>query len=142
MKKQEEGICPVCGCGIEYEALIPDGESIYYPWECPHCHSKGKEVYNLNFVGHEDIQNLFSQYDYICYTMKNELGKVKRKASEHDVFAWFHCGDTASRISTDMCSVVLSHEDAKNMTEEAIKNHLKSFHFANEYAIDDIMKKN
>lgn len=85
--------------------------------------------------------NPFNPGDYICYTMKNELGKVKRLANDNDVFAWFHCGDTASRISNDLFSLVLSHREAQKMSEEAIMKYLKSYGFSNDYAIADIVRK-
>lgn len=78
--------------------------------------------------------------DYICYEIKNELGKVKRPAGSEDVFAWFHTGDTASRISKDMFRVVLSHEVAEKMSKDELVRFFRQFEFTNSYAIEGIIR--
>ena len=53
----EEGKCPKCGnYNLEYEALKIKGNSVYYPWTCPDCHSSGKEWYDLEFSEQELIE--------------------------------------------------------------------------------------
>lgn len=62
--KSEEGICPCCGSDdLDYDSIEAEGNSVYYPWLCNNCGYSGKEVYNLDFVGHEDI---FRFYQYLC----------------------------------------------------------------------------
>ena len=53
----EEGKCPKCGnYNLDYEALEVYGQSVYYPWTCPDCHSSGKEWYDLEFSEQELIE--------------------------------------------------------------------------------------
>lgn len=47
---EEEGICPECGAEINYEESYPEGESLYYEYECPSCNGTGKEWYDLEFI--------------------------------------------------------------------------------------------
>lgn len=55
--KQEQGRCPICGSDmLDYDSIEVEGESVMYPWSCENCGAEGKEVYELNFVGHEDVQ--------------------------------------------------------------------------------------
>lgn len=52
----EQGICPVCNeYLVDYTERYEDGETCFYKWTCSHCGAKGKEVYNMVFVGHEEI---------------------------------------------------------------------------------------
>ena len=40
----EEGKCPKCGgYNLDYDAMEPYGQSIYYPWTCEDCGATGKE---------------------------------------------------------------------------------------------------
>lgn len=51
-KKQEEGICPVCGEELEYGTGSADGSTYGYDWECKHCGAQGVEVYDMTFTEH------------------------------------------------------------------------------------------
>lgn len=79
--------------------------------------------------------------DYIVYTYKNELGKIKRLAEGNRVFAWFHTGDTASGIDTFHFTLILSDTVAKAMPEEELLAYLKGHGFSNAYAIEAIVDK-
>ena len=79
--------------------------------------------------------------DYICYKLKNELGKIKRVQDDNLVFAWFHTGDTAARISKDMFDVVLTNTSAKCVSQETLIQILREKGFSNDYAIEEIVKK-
>lgn len=79
--------------------------------------------------------------DYICYTLKNEIGKIKRVADDNRVFAWFHTGDTASGIDTDHFTFVLEDMAAKAMPEDELIDYLKECEFSNAYAIEGIIEK-
>ena len=84
--------------------------------------------------------NKYHSGDYIRYEMKNELGKVKRIAGENDVFAWFHTGDTAARISSNLFTVILSCEKAEKMSKEELVSYLNRYDFSNAYAIEGIIE--
>ncbi len=79
--------------------------------------------------------------DYICYTNKKELGKVKRIAGSVSVFAWFHTGDTASCISSNNFTLVLTDKLAKEMGEKKVVEYLRLENFSNDYAIEEIVRK-
>lgn len=52
-KKQEQGYCPVCGKELEnYGTIVPESNSIGYPWQCKKCGSQGTEWYNIEFSEH------------------------------------------------------------------------------------------
>lgn len=54
---QKQGECLICGSSIlNYDSFELEGESVMYPWTCEDCGSKGKEVYELSFVGHEEVE--------------------------------------------------------------------------------------
>ena len=54
--KNEMATCPVCG-GDSLDYLDDDnyGDAVVYYWECADCHATGQEVYELRFVGHEEV---------------------------------------------------------------------------------------
>ena len=57
----KEGVCPVCGCEIEYNynEVESDGKGSggTTPWFCPYCGATGKEGYDDVFDGHHyDVQ--------------------------------------------------------------------------------------
>ena len=44
------GRCPQCGSeDIDYGAIVPEGEMIYYPATCMDCKVEFKEWYNVNY---------------------------------------------------------------------------------------------
>ena len=44
------GKCPQCGSeDIDYGAIVPEGEMIYYPATCMDCKVEFKEWYNVNY---------------------------------------------------------------------------------------------
>ena len=50
-----QGICPQCGSdNLQYAAIEPEGEGIYYPYTCQNCDFSGEEYYDLSFAGHKD----------------------------------------------------------------------------------------
>jgi len=53
----EQGHCPVCNSNdLSYETICDTGhDSACYPFECNICGFQGKEWYNLNFAGYEDM---------------------------------------------------------------------------------------
>ena len=51
----KQGNCPKCNNeNLDYEASVPEGESIYYPFKCKTCGFVGKEYYSLSFMGFYD----------------------------------------------------------------------------------------
>lgn len=54
----QEGICPLCGAGIEYAGendIDDDGGT--FPWTCPDCGAHGREGYSRRFSGHWDVDD-------------------------------------------------------------------------------------
>ena len=50
IEKECEGKCVKCGSDIEYyEAMVPEDECVYYPYECRKCGSMGEEHYTLTY---------------------------------------------------------------------------------------------
>lgn len=55
MKKlfNEAGKCPFCGSDdLDYGAMEPEDDMIYYPWTCKDCGKHGEEWYTMTFEGH------------------------------------------------------------------------------------------
>lgn len=53
----ELGKCPYCGSEeLDYGAMEPADEMIYYPWTCSHCGKQGEEWYSMKFIGH-NVEN-------------------------------------------------------------------------------------
>ena len=53
MKDSMCGECPTCGSiDIDYDALVPDGGSIYYPATCEECGQRFFEYHELEFDAH------------------------------------------------------------------------------------------
>ena len=53
----EAGQCPSCGGSeLEYDGGEVDGGAYIYKWECADCHTTGREVYNMTFVEHMNLQ--------------------------------------------------------------------------------------
>lgn len=54
----KKGICPVCySDNIEYGDLnIADDDTVFYSCECNECHSIWDEVYTLQYVDIENIE--------------------------------------------------------------------------------------
>ena len=45
-----QGECPNCGSvNLDYVAIVPQDEWIYYPFTCNDCGCEGKECYSLTF---------------------------------------------------------------------------------------------
>lgn len=55
-KIYEPGICAHCGSDriIYSDPIIED--YLIYPYECEECHSKGKEIYELDFIHNREIE--------------------------------------------------------------------------------------
>ena len=48
-----QGICPCCGSeNLTYGKVVDDDCGVAYPWQCDDCGAKGKETYEIDFVGH------------------------------------------------------------------------------------------
>lgn len=58
-KSNKSGICPICNTeNITYSSPeFCDGETIYYPYICENCKTKGEEYYKIKieFIGHNVI---------------------------------------------------------------------------------------
>lgn len=51
----KQGKCPKCNKDdLDYGSLEIEDDSIYYPYTCNDCGLKGREWYNLYFIGHWD----------------------------------------------------------------------------------------
>ena len=51
------GICPNCGSDdLEYGAIEPEGEGIFYPYTCQGCGFDGDEYYDVSFTGHKNCK--------------------------------------------------------------------------------------
>lgn len=49
-------VCPFCNTGmLDYDSFKMDGEMGYYEWHCTNCGHDGEEWYQLEFVGHNVI---------------------------------------------------------------------------------------
>lgn len=52
-----EGICPLCGASVEYEANEQMDDGGVHFWSCPECGATGKEGYDGVFDGkHYDVE--------------------------------------------------------------------------------------
>lgn len=50
VSKKCMGLCPNCNSGnLDYGPIEPNGESIFYPFTCEDCGTKGKEYYSLEY---------------------------------------------------------------------------------------------
>ena len=56
-KSNKSGICPICNSEyITYDKPeCADIETIYYPYVCENCKTKGEEYYKIEFIGHNII---------------------------------------------------------------------------------------
>lgn len=54
---EEDGICPICGCELEYGEDIPDGDGGLQAWTCSGCRTTGKEGYHRLFDKHYDVRD-------------------------------------------------------------------------------------
>lgn len=62
-------MCPFCGqCGLTYSDHFFYNDNIIFPWECE-CGAKGREVYYLDFLHHE---NCVKDGKFIAYTNEEE----------------------------------------------------------------------
>lgn len=53
---EESGICPLCGCELEYGEDIPMDNGGVYEWTCPGCGATGREGYDKVFDKHYNVQ--------------------------------------------------------------------------------------
>lgn len=51
----QEGQCPICGGGLEYQSPIIDGHEARRRYRCEDCAATGEEVLHWICVGHTDI---------------------------------------------------------------------------------------
>lgn len=54
---EEEGVCPICGCELEYGNDVLLDEGGYREWTCPGCGATGKEMYDKVFDQHHDVRD-------------------------------------------------------------------------------------
>lgn len=56
-KSNKSGVCPMCNSeNITYsKPEFNDIETIYYPYVCESCKTKGEEYYRIEFIGHNVI---------------------------------------------------------------------------------------
>lgn len=50
-QKGTAGVCPICGCGINYGEREQMDDGGVYHWECPGCGATGEEGFNEVFDG-------------------------------------------------------------------------------------------
>lgn len=55
--EEEAGICPICGCELEYGDDIPLDNGGVYEWTCPGCGATGKEGYDKVFDKHYEVRD-------------------------------------------------------------------------------------
>ena len=54
-KKNEEGVCPICGGeSLEFESAEIDDGGVKYPWTCE-CGASGDEYYDMTFSEHCNV---------------------------------------------------------------------------------------
>lgn len=53
----EVGVCPVCGCELEYGSDVPLDDGGYHEWTCPGCGAAGKEMCGKVFEEHYDVRD-------------------------------------------------------------------------------------
>lgn len=52
VKYEQPGQCPRCGgTDISYGPIEPEGDQIFYPFECENCGLEAKEYYNITLEG-------------------------------------------------------------------------------------------
>lgn len=62
IKSNKVGVCPFCDNEtLTYGSIQMFGDMVMFPWDCLHCNNKGQEVYSLEFVNH-DIVNEKGDY--------------------------------------------------------------------------------
>ena len=65
--KNEIGICPVCGKPeLNYINDEFFDDFMVYEWECMNCEAIGKEVFELIFISHEQVE------EYVEKNMEEE----------------------------------------------------------------------
>lgn len=64
---QRPDICPICHQeSLDYGVMNVYDNSVGYPWECANCHSRGEEMYNLIFDGHQNIVSSQEEGESSC----------------------------------------------------------------------------
>lgn len=54
----ESGICPICGCELEYRKEITlEDDAGYHEWTCPECGATGREYYDKVFDRHYEVKD-------------------------------------------------------------------------------------
>lgn len=52
----EQGECPKChGYNLDYDPASFEDNQIYFNWHCKDCGQEGSEWYNMEFIGHNII---------------------------------------------------------------------------------------
>jgi len=57
MSKMEQGKCPLCGGGLNYEPSEYDDECELTKWRCENCGATGTEVCDIKFAFHQDVRD-------------------------------------------------------------------------------------